>query len=103
MSELITVEVAYATPENQVIIKLDIKQGSTIAEVIEQSGLLNQFPQLDLNTMSVGVFSTLQTLNYSVQAGDRIEIYRPLANDPKEIRRQRAETTAVNTKKKQRR
>ncbi|MFZ2726226.1 MAG: RnfH family protein [Methylococcaceae bacterium] len=99
MSESIAVEVAYATSENQIIIALDIEQGSTIVQVIKQSGLLNQVA-LDLNTLDVGIFSVLRPLDYKVQTGDRIEIYRPLANDPKAIRRHRAEINPVNSRKK---
>jgi putative ubiquitin-RnfH superfamily antitoxin RatB of RatAB toxin-antitoxin module len=100
MPNSINVEIAYAKPDNQLIIALTINAGATIAEAINNSDILSQCPELDLARIDVGIFSTLQSLDYVLQDGDRIEIYRPLFDDPKEIRRRRAEITPVGIAKK---
>ncbi len=85
----ITVEVAYATPELQRILPIQIEEGSTIQSVIERSGILQLFPDINLDKQPVGIFSCLRKLTDKVQQGDRVEIYRPLIIDPKEARKQR--------------
>jgi len=84
------VEVAYATAERQRLIALMVAPGTTVAEAIEASGVLREFPEIDLRVNRVGVFGQLARLGDPVRAGDRVEIYRPLQADPKEARRQRA-------------
>ncbi len=84
------VEVVYATPGRQRLIALTVTPGATVAEVIETSGILREFPEIDLRVNRVGIFGQLARLGDAVQAGDRVEIYRPLQADPKEARRQRA-------------
>lgn len=88
--ELINVEVAYATSEQQVIIALKVPIGTTIESTIKLSGLLSRFPEIDLSVNKVGIFSCVSPLNQVLQSGDRVEIYRPLIHDPKEARRNRA-------------
>ena len=88
--ERINVEVAYALPETQVIIPLQVLQGTTIEQAIKQSGVLTTFPEIDLATNKVGVFSKLGKLNQELREKDRVEIYRKLIADPKEVRKQRA-------------
>jgi putative ubiquitin-RnfH superfamily antitoxin RatB of RatAB toxin-antitoxin module len=90
VDKLITIEVAYALPHEQCILTLQIKEGSTIEFAINQSGILKQFPEIDLTKQKVGVFSKSRKLTDTVFANDRIEIYRPLLIDPKEARRRRA-------------
>lgn len=87
----ILVEVAYATPNKQLIIALEVASGSKVADVINQSSILEHFPEINLTHQKVGIFSNLCELTDKVKAGDRIEIYRPLLIDPKEARRLRAE------------
>lgn len=87
---MIPVEVAYALPERQVLIPLIVPRHATIEEVIRQSGVLEQFPEIDLAVNKVGVFGRLCPLNREMEAGDRAEIYRPLIADPKEVRRRLA-------------
>ena len=87
---LIEVEVAYATPEQQVIIALKMPEGATVEQAINASGLLNHFPEIDWTDIKAGIFGTVCRLDQSVRQGDRVEIYRPLLHDPKEARRQRA-------------
>ncbi len=90
MSESMTVEVAYALPARQVIVTLQVSSGSTVSQVIEASGLLERFPDIDLQVNRVGIFGKLCKTDRVVREGDRVEIYRPLIGDPKEIRRQLA-------------
>ncbi len=89
-SKSITVQVAYATPEKQVLKKIIVSEQATIETVITSSGLLEEFPEIDLLKNGVGVFSERRQLSDRVRAGDRVEIYRSLIADPKEIRRRRA-------------
>lgn len=86
----ITVQVCYATPERQVLKEVTLPVGSTVAAAIELSGMLDQFPDIDLDTNDVGVFSERRKLTDVLQDGDRVEIYRPLIADPREARRRRA-------------
>lgn len=84
------VEVAYARPDEQVIIPLDVDGDTTVARTIERSGILERFPEIDLNRNKVGVFGKLTRLDDTLREGDRVEIYRPLIADPKQARRERA-------------
>lgn len=88
--ELVDVEVAYATPERQNIVAIKVPDGTTVATAIEISGLLSQFPEIDLSVNKVGVFACIYPLSHVLQQDDRVEIYRPLIYDPKESRRKRA-------------
>ena len=88
--EQIHIEVAYAEPETQVIIPLTVPQGTTIGQAIQQSGVLEMFPTIDLTVNKVGIFSKLSKLDTALRERDRVEIYRPLIADPKEVRKQRA-------------
>lgn len=87
----ITVEVAYATSTQQVIRNLFVEAGTSVAEAIEQSGILEQFPDIDLSINKVGLFGELTELDASIHDGDRVEIYRPLVIDPKQARKRRAQ------------
>ena len=89
-AEKISVEVAYALPDQQTIVALTVAADATLQEVIQASGLLDQFPDIDLKKNKVGVFGKLGKLTDTLHAGDRVEIYRPLIADPKEVRKQRA-------------
>lgn len=91
MAEHITVEVAYALPERQSLLTVSVSKSATVQQIIEQSGILQQFPDIDLNQQKVGIWSRPVKLTDTVKAGDRIEIYRPLIADPKDLRRRRAE------------
>jgi len=86
----IRVEIAYARPDVQLIVPLEVSEGSTLETVIRQSGILERFPEVDLQQNKVGVFGKPCKLDHASRAGDRIEIYRPLIADPKEARRIRA-------------
>jgi putative ubiquitin-RnfH superfamily antitoxin RatB of RatAB toxin-antitoxin module len=87
---VIHIEVAYATPERQVLLDLSVPAGTTVAQGIEQSAIRDEFPELNMDIKAVGIFSRKVPLDHVLREGDRIEIYRPLIADPKEVRRQRA-------------
>lgn len=89
-SKTMQVEVAYALPEEQVIIPVEVEEGATLRSAIERSGLLERFPDIDLEKSKVGVFGKLSKLDNPLRARDRVEIYRPLIADPKEVRKKRA-------------
>jgi len=88
----INIEVAYATPQKQVIRAVNVDTGTTIGAAIVQSGIMMDFPELDneLENAKVGIFGKMATMTTKLDDGDRVEIYRPLIADPKEVRRKRA-------------
>lgn len=91
MTELtINIELVYIKPDCQNILKLEVDKGTTIQQALESSGLLEQFPEIDLNVNKVGIYSKIMPLDTVLQADDQVEIYRPLLADPKEARRRRA-------------
>lgn len=85
----ITVEVVYASASQQTLKTVFIECGSTIHQVILQSELLKQFPDINLEVNKVGVFGKLHNLDDIIKEGDRVEIYRPLLIDPKQARLKR--------------
>jgi putative ubiquitin-RnfH superfamily antitoxin RatB of RatAB toxin-antitoxin module len=89
-ASILHVEVAYALPKEQMVISLQVPIGTTLGTAIAISGIAKRFSEIDLQKNKVGVFGRLRTLEYVLQEGDRIEIYRPLKADPKEARRARA-------------
>ncbi len=88
--QTITVEVVYATPDAQAVCAVKLTAGATVAQAIGASGMLARFPEIDLARQAVGIFGARVRLTSAVADGDRVEIYRPLAADPKEMRRARA-------------
>jgi len=90
-TEMLHVEVAYAQEAVQEIIELDVPQGTTLEQVIPQSGILERFPEIDLEKNKVGIFGKISKQDALLREGDRVEIYRPLIADPKASRRKRAE------------
>ena len=91
-NSMIKIEVSYALPHKQQIIALEVAQGTSIYAAVEQSGIVKQFPELKLDTASMGVFAKVvaKPREELARDGDRIEIYRPLIADPKEVRKARA-------------
>ncbi|MEJ2345448.1 MAG: RnfH family protein [Gammaproteobacteria bacterium] len=90
-AERMTVEVAFALPREQVILEIDVAPDATVRQAIDQSGILERFPQIDLDgATKVGIFGKLTKLDAGLRPGDRVEIYRELIADPKEVRRKRA-------------
>ena len=94
----IQVEVAYALPHQQVIMPVRLAGDSTVEEAIKRSGILEKFPEIKLAEFKVGIFSKLTKLETVLRDKDRVEIYRPLIADPKEVRRQRADAGKVMKK-----
>jgi uncharacterized protein len=86
----IRVEVVYALHDKQALIALDLEESSTVEQAIERSGILSEFPEIALASGHVGVFGRRVRLDAVLRDGDRVEIYRPLIADPKEIRRRRS-------------
>ncbi len=85
-----TVEVAYALADEQVIFSLEVEEGVTLQQAVERSGIAERFPGIDLEKDRMGVFGKVAKRDRVLLPGDRVEIYRPLIADPKEVRRQRA-------------
>ena len=95
--QTITVEVAYALPTKQKIIALQVAPGTTAQQAVEQSGIDREFPEINITTAKMGIFGQAlgtkglkKAAEHVLQPGDRVEIYRPLTSDPKEVRRKRA-------------
>jgi uncharacterized protein len=89
-AESMSVEVAYALPDKQVILTVQLAPGATLREAIDASGLLDRFPDIDLASQKVGIFGKLKKFDQTLHPGDRVEIYRHLIADPKEVRKKRA-------------
>ena len=83
------VEVAYALPERQVLLELEVEEGTTVRQAIERSGILQRYPGIQLARGRVGIFGRRVELDAPLRYGDRVEIYRPLIADPREARRRR--------------
>lgn len=90
MTESIRVQVVYALPERQDIVTIELPEGASVAQAVEASGLLQKYPDIDLARNKFGVFAKLVKADQVLRDRDRVEIYRPLIADPKEVRRQRA-------------
>jgi putative ubiquitin-RnfH superfamily antitoxin RatB of RatAB toxin-antitoxin module len=84
------VEVVYALPAEQVLMELQVKEGTTVAQAIALSGIQKRFPDLRVSRGSVGIFGRAVELDALLRDGDRVEIYRPLLTHPKQARRERA-------------
>jgi len=93
----IKVEVCFASVDQEVMLEVELLMGQTIHDAIKQSGILKQFPEIDLDKNKVGIFSKRLPLDTVVKTGDRVEIYRPLLIDPKTARRNREKS--VKSKK----
>jgi len=81
------VGVAYADKFKQVWLKLEVPDESTVRQAIEHSGLLKQFPEIDLDNQKVGIFGKITKLDAKLEDGSRIEIYRPITADPELVER----------------
>ncbi len=89
-TDMIQVEVAYALPDRQAIIPVNVAAGTTALEAARRSGVAQRFEGLNLEDSRLGIFGKLVAPDQVLQAGDRVEIYRPLKADPKEVRKARA-------------
>ena len=90
MSETIHVEVAYALAGKQAIMALDVTEGTTALQAAQQSGITEKFEDIDLDNAKLGIFAKVVAPTQVLREGDRVEIYRPLIADPKEVRKARA-------------
>lgn len=90
MSEMLRIEVCYALPEKAELVSLKLPEGATLQQALEASGLLEKHPEIDLKKNKFGIFAKLGKLDAQLRDRDRVEIYRPLIADPKEVRKQRA-------------
>lgn len=90
MAEMINVEVCYALADKQALVSVKLPQGAKLQQALEASGLLVKHPEIDLKKNKFGVFAKLSKLDSILRDRDRVEIYRPLIADPKEVRKQRA-------------
>jgi hypothetical protein len=88
--DMIRIEVAYAKPERQLILALEAEPGITAKEAVIRSGILDEFPEIDIETAKLGIFGKAAPANTVLSPMDRVEIYRPLIADPKEARKKRA-------------
>jgi putative ubiquitin-RnfH superfamily antitoxin RatB of RatAB toxin-antitoxin module len=87
--ERLRVEVVFATPDEQVLLELEVEPGTTVEQAIAQSGILGRSTQLDVSKLPVGIFGKRARRDALLRDGDRVEIYRPLVADPQTARRQR--------------
>ncbi|SFV81214.1 UPF0125 protein yfjF [hydrothermal vent metagenome] len=84
------VEVAYALEKKQTLLELEVDEGTTLKQAIELSGIIDTYPQIDLSKDKTGVFGKIAKLDTVLREKDRVEIYRPLIADPKQVRKERA-------------
>jgi putative ubiquitin-RnfH superfamily antitoxin RatB of RatAB toxin-antitoxin module len=89
-SDTIKVEVAYALPEKQAILVVEVPSGTTVLEAAQRSGITAQFEGIDLDNAKFGIFGAIVAPGQVLREGERVEIYRPLIADPKEVRKARA-------------
>ncbi|WP_417071149.1 RnfH family protein [Niveibacterium terrae] len=98
MTETLAIEVVFAQMRHADIVRIKLPEGASVKEAVEASGLLQKHPEIDLDTGKFGVFGKLVKPDTVLRSGDRVEIYRPLIADPKEVRRRRAEEGKVMKK-----
>lgn len=84
------IEIAYALEKKQTLLSLDVEEGTTLKQAIELSNILTAYPQIDLSKDKTGIFGKIAKLDTVLREKDRVEIYRPLIADPKQIRKERA-------------
>jgi putative ubiquitin-RnfH superfamily antitoxin RatB of RatAB toxin-antitoxin module len=84
------IDVVYALPDRAELVKLDLAEGSTLLQALESSGLLQKYPEIDVRKNKFGIYAKLTKPEAVLRDKDRVEIYRPLIADPKEVRKQRA-------------
>lgn len=90
MANMITIEVVYGLLHEQSLLRFEVEEGVAIKEAIMQSGILEKYPEIDIETVKVGIFGKMKKMAEVLREKDRIEIYRPLIADPKEVRKKRA-------------
>lgn len=91
MKDAISIEITYALPDKQTLLSISVSKGCTVQQAIQQSGILDMHHDISLDVNKVGIWYKTTKLDTVLNDGDRVEIYRPLIADPKEIRKRRAE------------
>ncbi len=84
---MVNVGVAYTNKDKQVWLKIDVPDGSTVIDAIEESGVLDMFPEIDLENQKIGIYGKMTKPDTKLKEGDRVEIYRPITADPKTVKR----------------
>jgi len=84
------VEVAYALEKKQTLLELEVSEGTTLKQAVELSGIIDTYPQINLTEDKTGIFGKIAKLDTILREKDRVEIYRPLIADPKQVRKERA-------------
>lgn len=90
IEQRVQVEVVFGRQDDQALLSVEGDKGMTVREAVERSGILKRFPEIDLDVNKVGIFGKISSLDQPLNAGDRVEIYRPLIADPKAQRKKRA-------------
>lgn len=90
MADTINVEVVFALPQSQEVIRLTLPEGSTVGQALDASGILAKYPEIDFKKNKLGIYAKLAKADTVLRERDRVEVYRPLIADPKEVRKQRA-------------
>ncbi len=90
MAEMMNIEVCYAMSNKQELVRIKLPEGASLQQGLDASGLLNKYPEIDVKKNKFGIWNKLSKLDAVLRDKDRIEIYRPLIADPKEVRKQRA-------------
>lgn len=99
-AERISIEVAAATPQRQVVVALTVPTGTTLAQAVAQADLQARLPGLEIDEDRLGIYGKRRRPDTVLQEGDRVEVYRPLTADPKEVRRQLAELARAKNRNK---
>jgi putative ubiquitin-RnfH superfamily antitoxin RatB of RatAB toxin-antitoxin module len=84
------IEVAYALRHKQTLLNIEVDDNTSVEDAIQQSNILKKYPEINLKKNKVGIFGKITALDVKLREKDRVEIYRPLIADPKEVRKQRA-------------
>jgi putative ubiquitin-RnfH superfamily antitoxin RatB of RatAB toxin-antitoxin module len=84
------IEVAYALRHKQILLNIEVDENTSVEDAIQQSNILKKYPEINLKKNKVGIFGKITSLDVKLREKDRVEIYRPLIADPKEVRKQRA-------------
>jgi uncharacterized protein len=95
MSRPLDIEVVYALAQHQRVVRLALQEGACVVDAIRASGLLREFPEIDLARNTAGIWGKPVALDQVLRSRDRVEIYRPLLVDPKEARRVRAQSQGI--------
>jgi len=101
--ESVAIEVVCATAAKQLLVRLNVRPGTTARQAIDTARIANEFPDMDISRLTLGIYGEVVADDCILQPGDRVEIYRPLINEPREQRRLQVvrarKASTVNRKK----